>query len=151
MPGSGSGLQKRTSCDGWHRAAGRLHRPATALVVAFIDEHKQAFGVEPICRVLCAHGVKIAPSTYYAHHARPPAPRTIRDQALGDAIERIYRDRQLGRGLAGVRKMWRLLRRDREMSEQFGPIARCTVARLMCARGLAGVRRGKPGRVRWPV
>lgn len=114
------------------------------MVVAFIDEHKQAFGVEPICRVLCAHGVKIAPSTYYAHHARPPAPRTIRDQALGDAIERIYRDRQLGRALAGVRKMWRLLRRDREVSKQFGPIARCTVARLMRARGLAGVRRGKP-------
>ncbi len=112
--------------------------------MAFIDEHQRDFGVQPICRVLTEHGVKIAPSTYYAHHARPPAPRTLRDEALGEQIERIFHDRHLGRGLAGVRKMWRLLQRDPRIAERFGPVARCTVARLMRARGLVGVRRGKP-------
>jgi putative transposase len=32
---------------------------------AFIDEHREVYGVEPICRVL-----PIAPSTYYEHAAR---------------------------------------------------------------------------------
>ena len=32
-------------------------------MTAFIDDHKDRFGVEPICRVLRGHGVKIAPST----------------------------------------------------------------------------------------
>jgi putative transposase len=108
--------------------------------VAFIDAHQQSFGVEPICRVLSAHGVKIAPSAYYAHH-RPRSARSLRDEQLGEAIERIFHDRRRGRGLAGVRKMWRLLRRDPEVTERCGPIARCTVERLMRARGLQGVRR----------
>jgi hypothetical protein len=38
--------------------------------VAFIDGHRNHFGVEPMCRVLCEHGVRIVPSTYYA--ARGP-------------------------------------------------------------------------------
>jgi len=42
-------------------------RPATALVVAFVAEHAGRFGVEPICRVLTAHGVTIARVGYYAH------------------------------------------------------------------------------------
>ena len=108
--------------------------------MAFIDAHQQRFGVEPICRVLSAHGVKIAPSAYYAHH-RPRSARSLRDEQLGEAIERIFHDRRRGRGLAGVRKMWRLLRRDPEVTERCGPIARCTVERLMRARGLQGVRR----------
>lgn len=111
------------------------------MVAAFIDAHKQAFGVEPICGVLTAHGVTIAPSTYYAHHARPAAPRTVRDQALGDQLEQVFHDRRRGRDLAGVRKIWHLLRRDTQITEQFGPIARCTVERLMRARGLQGARR----------
>jgi putative transposase len=112
--------------------------------VAFIAEHKQVFGVEPICRVLTEHGVPIAPCTYYAHRSRPPSARARRDERLGAEIERIFHDRQLGRGLAGVRKMWRLLQRDPQITERFGPVARCTVERLMRARGLRGVRRGKP-------
>jgi putative transposase len=111
------------------------------VVAAFIDEHRDQFGVEPICRVLTAHGVKTAASTYYAHHSRPPSARSLRDEQLGEQIERIFHDRRRGRGLAGVRKMWRLLRREHEVIEQFGPIARCTVERLMRARGLQGVRR----------
>ena len=36
------------------------------MIVAYIEGHKDRFGVEPICRVLSEHGMKIAPSTYYA-------------------------------------------------------------------------------------
>ena len=39
-PGSGSGPGKRTGRKAGHRAPGRLHRPATATLVTFIDEHK---------------------------------------------------------------------------------------------------------------
>lgn len=34
------------------------------MIVTFIDTFKHLYGVEPISRVLTAHGVKIAPSTY---------------------------------------------------------------------------------------
>jgi putative transposase len=29
-------------------------------IVAFVDEHRPRFGVEPICRMLTEHGCKIA-------------------------------------------------------------------------------------------
>jgi hypothetical protein len=48
-------------------------RPAVEALVAFIDAHRQVFGVEPICRVLTSHGLKIATSTYYAAKTRTPA------------------------------------------------------------------------------
>jgi putative transposase len=35
-------------------------------MIAFIDEHKKRWGIEPICRVL-----PIAPCTYYAASRRP--------------------------------------------------------------------------------
>jgi hypothetical protein len=57
--------------------------------------------VEPICWVLSTHGVKIAPSTCYARPTRLPSPRALRDDQPGAEIERVHRDRQLGRGLAG--------------------------------------------------
>ena len=112
-------------------------------MTAFIDDHKDRFGVEPICRTLTAHGVPIAPSTYYAAKIRPPSARQVRDAALRVEIVRVFADRELGRGLAGVRKVWRLLRRDPAVVARFGPIARCTVERLMRSAGLHGVRRGK--------
>ena len=112
-------------------------------MTAFIDDHKDRFWVEPICRTLTKHGVQIAPSTYYAAKARPPSAREVRDVGLLVEIQRVFSDRNLGRGLAGVRKVWRLLRRDPAVVERFGPIARCTVGRLMRAAGLQGIRRGK--------
>ncbi len=113
------------------------------MVVRFIDDHKTRFGVEPICRVLTEHGVRIAPSGYYAAKTRPPSPRSIRDAALTVEIERIFRDRNLGRGLAGARKVWHLLARDPQIVDRFGPVARCTVERLMRDAGLQGARRGR--------
>lgn len=113
------------------------------MVVQFVDDHRHRFGVEPICRVLTQHGCHIAPSTYYAAKTRPPSARAVRDAALMVQVHRVFTNRELGRGLAGVRKVWRLLRRDAAVGEQFGPIARCTVERLMRNAGLAGVRRDR--------
>lgn len=103
----------------------------------FIDRHRDRFGVEPICRVLTEHGVKIAPSGYYAFRKRLPSKRALRDAELVIEIERVFWDRDLGRGISGVRKIWRLLHR------QGITVARCTVERLMRQQGLRGIRRGK--------
>lgn len=107
------------------------------MVVRFVDDHKARFGVEPICRVLCEHGVKIAPSGYYAAKTRPPSARAVRDAELTTAIRQVFDDREKGRGVAGARKVWHLLRRDGVL------VARCTVERLMRAARLQGARRGR--------
>ena len=106
-------------------------------MIAFIDAHREVYGVEPICRVL-----PIAPSTYHAHAARRADPgrlpaRARRDAALKVAIRRVFEENFR---VYGVRKVWRQLDR-----EGIGA-ARCTVARLMRAMGLQGAIRGKPVR-----
>jgi len=106
-------------------------------VISFIDDHRDRFGVEPICRVLTEHGVKIAPSGYYAFKSRPLSTRAARDAELVVEIRRVFADRDLGRGISGVRKVWHLLRREGII------VARCTVERLMRQEGLRGIRRGK--------
>jgi putative transposase len=113
------------------------------VVITFIDDQRDRFGVEPICRVLRKHGCQIAPSSYYAAKTRPGSARAIRDAALLVEIGRVFHDRNLGRGLAGVRKVWHLLRRDATIADRFGSVARCTVERLMRQAGLQGVRRGR--------
>jgi len=105
--------------------------------VAFVDGCRGRFGVEPICRVLTAHGVKIAPSGYYAFKKRPASARAVRDARLTELITQVHADPQRGRGLYGYRKMWHQLRRDGV------PVARCTVARLMRAAGVRGAVRGR--------
>jgi len=104
---------------------------------AFIDEHRDAHGVEPICKVL-----PIAPSTYRAHAALCADPsrrsaRAQRDAAMRCEISRVWEENFQ---VYGVRKVWCQLLR-----EGF-TIARCTVARLMGEMGLAGGVRGKPVR-----
>jgi putative transposase len=103
----------------------------------FIDDHKERFGVEPICRVLTKHGCKIAPSGYYAFKTRPASVRAARDAELVVLIRDVFFDRKKGRGISGARKIWRLLKRDGI------DVARCTVERLMRQEGLRGIRRGK--------
>ena len=103
-------------------------------MIGFIDDQRQAYGVEPICKVL-----PIAPSTYHAHVAgrRDPAllsDRARRDGVLKKEIHRVFKDNY---AVYGVRKVWRQMKR-----EGFD-VARCTVARLMKAQGLQGVIRGK--------
>jgi putative transposase len=106
-------------------------------MIAFIDDHREAHGIEPICKVL-----PIAPSTYHAHAAKRADParlsaRAKRDAALKPEIARVFAENF---AVYGVRKVWRQL--DRENVD----VARCTVARLMQSMGLQGVIRGKPVR-----
>jgi transposase len=61
--------------------AAELDRPSKRFI-AFIDAHRQVCGVEPICRVLTGHGLKIATSTYYAAKHRTPSARSVRDGEL---------------------------------------------------------------------
>jgi putative transposase len=103
-------------------------------MVAFIDQHRERFGVEPICKVL-----QIAPSGYRREVAcrREPArqsPRRLRDAMLVPHIERLWR---ANLQVYGADKIWRQLHREGH------PVARCTVERLMRLKGLRGVTRGK--------
>lgn len=103
-------------------------------MVAFIDQHRTAHGVEPICAVL-----PIAPSTYYHHKACQANPELIsaraqRDQMLNAQIHRIWKENFQ---VYGVRKVWRQLGREGIDA------ARCTIERLMRQLGLQGVTRGK--------
>ncbi|RFU19659.1 IS3 family transposase [Geodermatophilus marinus] len=98
-------------------------------------------GVEPICRVLTEAGVKIAPSTYYAHRTRPPSARSLTDAATTAAIEQVHEENF---GVYGARKVHAQLRR------QGHAVARCTVERLMRAAGLRGITRAKGPRTTVP-
>ena len=99
-------------------------------MVAYIDDHRERFGVEPICAVL-----PIAPSTYFLHKAqqRDPAIRSARaqrDDELRVAIRRVW---DANHQVYGPKKVWKELRREGRR------VARCTVARLMREMGLRGV------------
>ena len=103
-------------------------------MIAFIDDHRPVYGVEPICRVL-----PIAPSTYYEHAGRRRDParlpaRAQRDELLRSEIGRVWEENFR---VYGVRKVWRQLRREGIA------VARCTTARLMRQMGLSGAIRGK--------
>ncbi|MFM0328018.1 IS3 family transposase [Caballeronia glebae] len=109
-------------------------RPPIEAMIAFIDEHRDVYGIEPICRLL-----PIAPSTYYRHAGRRSDPeqwpaRARRDAELKALIRAVWDENF---GVYGVRKVWRQLLRDGVK------LARCTVARLMKVMGLEGVRRGR--------
>jgi putative transposase len=102
--------------------------------VRFISEHKSRFRVEPICRVLAEHILRIAPSSYYDAARRAPSARTVRDEQLKAAIRRVHQDNF---GVYGARKIWLALNREGT------PVARCTVERLMRELDLHGAQRGK--------
>ena len=108
-------------------------------MVDFIDEHRETYGVESICRVL-----PVAPSTFHRHRAERENPdlrsdRNKRDEALKPEIQRVWNE-SFG-GVYGVRKVWRQLRLEGI------DVARCTVERLMRQMGLSGVRRGRAFKV----
>ena len=107
-------------------------------MVAFIDQHKDKYGVEPMCSIL-----PIAPSTYYEHARRRRQPerrpaRHRRDDVLQSEIQRVYEDNHL---VYGAKKVWRQLGREDVR------VARCTVARLMAKMGLRGAVRGRAFKV----
>ena len=102
--------------------------------MAFIDEHRDRFGVEPICDVLREHGVGIAPNTYHVAKNRPLSLRALRDEELVVEIQRVFDENLF---VYGADKVWTQLNRENIR------VARCTVERLMRQIGLSGARRGK--------
>jgi hypothetical protein len=88
-------------------------------MIAFIDDHRASYGIEPICKVL-----PIAPSTYHAHAGKRADPgklsaRAKRDMALQPEIARVFAENF---EVYGVRKVWRQMVRERF------DVARCTGA-----------------------
>lgn len=103
-------------------------------MVIFVDQHKEQYGVEPICEQ-----IQIAPSSYYEHKARERDPdrlpdRIKRDKELESDIQRVWKNNFK---VYGANKVWRQLLREGIVT------ARCTVERLMKKLGLQGVRRGR--------
>ena len=103
-------------------------------MVAFIDQHRDTYGVEPICAVL-----PIAPSTYFLQKTQQQDPtrrsaRAQRDAELRAMIQRVWRENE---EVYGPRKVWQQLQREGES------VARCTVERLMRDLGLKGATRGR--------
>jgi putative transposase len=110
-------------------------------MIAFIDDHRGAYGVEPICKVL-----PIAPSTYFDHRAKQADPaklsaRARRDAVLRPTISRVFKDNLK---VYGARKVWL------QMNREGVSVARYTVERLMRVMGLHGVIRGKAIRTTTP-
>jgi hypothetical protein len=119
-------------------------------MIAFIEDHRDDLGVEPICNVL-----PIAQSTFYAHAAIIKDPdlasgRAKRDTVLSPEIKRVWEKNNevygirkvwhpegLASGRSGIRKVWHQLQRA-----NFS-VARCPLARLMKRLGIHGVIRGK--------
>jgi putative transposase len=101
-------------------------------VTAYVQERREVFGVEPICRTL---GVPV--STYYARRSRKPSARALADRQL---VTEIHVAREGYRRVYGVRKTWK------ELKRRGVHVGRDHVARLMRQEGLEGVRRGKKRR-----
>jgi putative transposase len=94
-------------------------------VSAFIDAHRDRFGVEPICREL-----EVSASAYRARRTRPPSNRALRDAWLLAQIRRVH---EASNGVYGQFKVWD------ELNDTGVVVARCTVERLMRAQGIVGV------------
>jgi putative transposase len=97
------------------------------VIVEFIDDNRDEFGVEPICKVL-----QVAPSTYYAAKTRPLSARAVRDAVMIPALVALW---TANYRVYGAHKLWKAARRAGH------DIGRDQVARLMRAAGIAGVHR----------
>ena len=103
----------------------------------FIDEHRDRFGVEPICRTL-----GVSASAYYHRRSGCRSARQQQDEWLLDRIRQVH---QANYEAYGYRRTWKALRRAGETAP------RCQVQRLMRAHGIQGAkRRGKPWRTTRP-
>lgn len=99
------------------------------MIVAFVDEHRDEFGVEFICRHL-----QVAPSTYYAAKRRvlEPSARALRDAVMTQVLLTLW---VTNRKVYGAHKLWKAARRAGH------DIGRDQVARLMRELGIEGVSR----------
>jgi putative transposase len=106
-------------------------------VSAFIDCHRERFGVEPICRTL-----DVSASAYYQRATGERSPREIEDEQLVAVIRRVHKANYEA---YGQRRMWKALLREGE------EVGRDHVRRLMRTNGIEGAkRRGKPWRTTIP-
>ena len=100
---------------------------------AFIDEYRDRFGVEPICRVL-----GVSASAYYHRRSGARSRRAVEDERLLGRIREVHAANYYA---YGSRRMWKALQRAGEQ------VGRGRVERLMRAHGLQGAkRRGRPWR-----
>ncbi len=104
---------------------------------AFIEGHRERFGVEPICRTL-----EVSASAYYERAKGTRSARAIEDERLLARIRKVHERNYCA---YGYRRMWIALKREGEQ------IGRGRVQRLMRAAGIQGAkRRGKPWRTTKP-
>jgi putative transposase len=104
------------------------------VILGYVEEHKDRFGIEPICTVLTDHGMPIAPSTVHSRAASPVSAAELADAYAANTLVDPHRR---NRGLYGVRKLWHTARRA---GHAWG---RDQVGRLMAIAGIDGVRRGR--------
>lgn len=99
------------------------------MIVAFVDEHRDEFGVEFICRHL-----QMAPSTYYAAKRRviEPSARALRDAVMTQILLTLW---VANRKVYGAHKLWKAARPAGH------EIGRDQVARLMRELGIEGIGR----------
>jgi len=106
-------------------------------VSAFIDQHRERFGVEPICRVL-----GVSASAYYQRAKGELSARRREDERPLDVIRITHKTNYEA---YGYRRTWKALLRAGER------VPRCQVQRLMRSHGIQGAkRRGKPWRTTKP-
>jgi putative transposase len=106
-------------------------------VSAFIDEHRERFGVEPICSTL---GVSV--SAYYQRASGRRSARQVEDERL---LRRIGEVHEANYAAYGYRRTWKALLRAGEN------VGRDRVKRLMREHAIQGAkRRGKPWRTTRP-
>jgi putative transposase len=106
------------------------------VTVAFIDEYRDEFGVEPICDTL-----QVAPSTYYTAKKRVPSVRLLRDQVMIPILVALW---TANRKVYGAHKLWKAARRAGHV------IGRDQTARLMKKAGIEGVSRQRRVRTTRP-
>jgi putative transposase len=106
-------------------------------VSAFVDAHRERFGVEPICRTL-----DVSASAYYQRANGPRSSRAAEDERLLGRIREVHAANYYA---YGYRRMWKALLRAGER------VPRCQVQRLMRTHGIVGAkRRGRPWRTTRP-
>ncbi|MEO1849314.1 MAG: IS3 family transposase [Psychrobacter sp.] len=110
-------------------------RPPTQVMVKFIDDEKEKYGVESICRIL-----PIAPSSYYRvkDEQENPEKQSRRKQSDKHLMAQIKQIWQASGCRYGIHKVWHKLKQD-----GLPKLGRCTVERLMKQLGIQGVWRGK--------
>ena len=100
---------------------------------AYVDQHRDRFGVEPICETL-----DVSASAYLQRKTGERSARVVEDEPLLAVICQTHQDNYEA---YGYRRCWKALLQAGERAP------RCQVQRLMAAHGIAGAkRRGRPWR-----